>query len=101
MGEEIKKTGNEALKRWQEKMPKFFRVVMWICALISGTALAVNTAILAAGAQPHDWWVEIFPYLIGVPAGAMFVCKFTCDGGFRDKSIGQISKNTVLDKDDN
>ena len=99
MGEEIKKTGNEALKRWQEKMPKFFRVVMWICALISGTALAVNTAILAA--QPHDWWVEIFPYLIGVPAGAMFAAKFTCDGGFRDKSIGQISKNTVLDKDDN
>ena len=61
MGEEIKKTGNEAVKRWKEKMPKFFRVVMWICALISGTALAVNTAILAAGAQPHDCWVEIFP----------------------------------------
>ena len=101
MGEEIKKTGNEALKRWQEKMPKFFRVVMWICALISGTALAVNTAILAAGAQPHDWWVEIFPYLIGVPAGMGFCCRFTVDGGYRDKAMGQINKNTILDKDDN
>lgn len=98
MGEEIKSTGNEAVKRWQKKMPKFFRMMMWICALISGTALAVNTAILAAGAQPHEWWQEIFPYLIGVPAGGMFICKFTCDGGFRDKAISQ---NTVLDKDDN
>ena len=98
MGEEIRKTGNEAVKRWQEKMPKFFRIMMWICALISGTALAVNTAILAAGAQPHEWWQDIFPYLIGVPAGGMFVCRFTVDGGFRDKTI---SHNTILEKDDN
>lgn len=100
MGDVIKKTSSEAVKRWQEKMPKFFRMVMWVCALISGTALAVNTAILAAGAQPHDWWVEIFPYLIGIPAGAAFVSKFTCDGGFREKQSDKITR-TILDKDNN
>lgn len=99
MGKAIKETGNEAVKRWQKKMPKFFRMMMWVCALISGTALAVNTAILAAGAQPHEWWQEIFPYLIGVPAGGMFICKFTCDGGFREKQMENHA--TILDKDDN
>ncbi len=86
----------EAKSRWSQKMPKFFKAVMWICGLISGTALAVNTAIIAAGAQPHDWWVEIFPYLIGVPAGAMFAAKFTVSGGVpEDKE----NNNTILDKD--
>jgi hypothetical protein len=99
MGEAIKKTSNEAVRRWKEKMPKFFRWIMYICALIGGTALAVNTAILAAGATPHDWWVDIFPYLIGVPAGAAFVSRFTVDGGYRDKQIER--HNTILDKDDN
>ena len=99
MGEEIKNTGSEAIRRWKEKMPKFFRMVMYVCALVSGTALAVNTAILAAGAQPHEWWQEIFPYLIGVPAGMAFAAKFTCDGGFRDKQVE--NHNTILDKDDN
>ena len=99
MGEAIRKTGNEAMKRWHEKMPKFFKKVMWLCGLISGTALAVNTAIVTAGATPHDWWQEIFPYLIGVPAGMAFIAKFTVSGGMpEDKEVE--SKNTILDKDD-
>ena len=52
----------EAKSRWSRKMPKFFRIIMWVCGFVSGTALAVNTAIMAAGAQPHDWWVNIFPH---------------------------------------
>ena len=99
MGETIKETGNEAVKRLKEKMPKFFRWMMYLCALIGGTALAVNTAILAAGATPHDWWVDIFPYLIGVPAGAAFACRFTVDGGFREKQME--NHVTILEKDDN
>ena len=99
MGEELRKTSNEAIKRWKERMPKFFRWMMYLCACISGTALAANTAILAAGAQPHEWWSDLFPYLIGVPAGVMFACKFTVDGGFRDKAME--NHNTILDKDDN
>ena len=82
MGENVKQFGNEVSNRWKGKMPKFFKKVMWACGLVSGTALAVNTAIMAAGAQPHEWWVEIFPYLVGIPAGMIAVCKFTVEGGF-------------------
>ena len=64
-------------QRWQNAMPRFFRNICWTGALISGTALAVNTAIIAGGGTPHEWWNEIYPYLLGIPAGAAFVAKFT------------------------
>lgn len=63
--------------RWRNHMPKFFSRVCWICTLISGTALAANEAMQLAGAQPHDWWTDLFPYLVGVPAGMAFAAKFT------------------------
>jgi hypothetical protein len=58
-------------------MPVFFRRVFWVCSLISGTALAVNTAITAGGGTPHAWWQDIYPYLLGFPAGIAFAAKFT------------------------
>ena len=58
-------------------MPKFFKRVCWLSALVGGTALAVNTAITSGGGTAHDWWNDIYPYLIGIPAGAAFVAKFT------------------------
>lgn len=64
-------------RRWKNAMPKFFRVVFCVCSLVSGTALAVNTAITAGGGATHEWWNDVYPYLLGVPAGAAFVCKFT------------------------
>ena len=64
-------------QRWNNAMPKFFRVICWSCALVSGTALAVNTAIVAGGGIPHEWWSDIYPYLLGIPAGMAFVAKFT------------------------
>lgn len=64
-------------QRWQNAMPKFFRIIAWTCGLVSGTALAVNEAMQIAGAEPHEWWTDIFPYLVGVPAGMLFVAKFT------------------------
>lgn len=67
----------ELKTRWQNAMPKFFRRMMWICGLISGTALAAHESMALAGIQPHDWWIDIEPYLVAVPAGAMFACKFT------------------------
>lgn len=63
--------------RWQNAMPKFFRRMMWICGLISGTALAAHESMELAHIQPHEWWLDIEPYLVAVPAGAMFACKFT------------------------
>ncbi len=63
--------------RWRNAMPKFFRIICWTCTLISGTALAVNEAMQAGGATPHEWWNDIYPYLLGIPAGMAFVAKMT------------------------
>lgn len=63
--------------RWRNHMPKFFSRICWVCALISGTALAANTAVQAGGGTTHEWWNELYPYLLGVPAGMAFVAKFT------------------------
>ncbi len=63
--------------RWRNSMPRFFSVICWCCTLISGTALAVNTAITAGGGITPQWWNDIYPYLLGIPAGMAFVAKFT------------------------
>jgi hypothetical protein len=75
--------------RWQNAMPRFFARICWICALISGTALAVNTAINAGGGTTHEWWNDLYPYLLGIPAGMAFVAKFTQN---YDKSGNPIRK---------
>jgi len=77
-------------QRWSNAMPKFFRWVCYISAFISGTALAVNTAIVAGGGTPHEWWSDIYPYLLGIPAGAAFVAKFTQN---YDKNGNPVSSN--------
>ena len=64
-------------QRWHNAMPKFFRRICWVSALIGGTALAANTAITSGGGTTHEWWNDIYPYLLGIPAGAAFVAKFT------------------------
>lgn len=63
--------------RWRNTMPKFFSRICWVCTLISGTALAANTAITAGGGTTHAWWDNVYPYLLGIPAGMAFVAKFT------------------------
>ena len=77
-------------------MPKFFKKLMWVCALVGGTAVAVNMAMTAFGAQPHEWWVNVYPYLVGGSAGMMFACKMTVKGGVPEDSE---TKNTILDND--
>ena len=67
----------EMKARWHNAMPRFFKRLMWICGLISGSALAANEAMTVAGIQPHEWWTDVLPYLVGVPAGTMFACKCT------------------------
>ena len=86
----------ELRQRWRNAMPQFFKRMMWICGLISGTALAANEAMTVAGIEPHQWWIDIRPYLIAVPAGAMFASKFTQN---YDRDGNPISKE--LPKGDN
>lgn len=73
----MKKLWNILRSRWSNSMPKFFSRICWAGSLISGTALAVNTAITAGGGTTHQWWNDIYPYLLGIPAGMAFVAKFT------------------------
>ena len=91
-------------KRWTNTMPKFFKVILCICAIISGTALAVNTAIIAGGGVTHEWWNDIYPYLLGIPAGAAFVAKFTQtygkDGQPVDGNKGKKTGDVVNGQDD-
>ena len=70
-------TFKEIKSRWRNATPKFFKVLMRISAAVSGTAIAVNEALQLANIEPHEWWTNLCPYLIGVPAGIAFACKFT------------------------
>lgn len=94
----------EAKSRWSRKMPKFFKKMMKACAFVSGTALAANEAMVLAGVTPDDWWTEILKYLVAVPAGMMFACKFAVAGGVEEDAGGKTasrkeSGNTELNDD--
>lgn len=100
----IKEFWKELCQRWKNHMPTFFRRVMWICALISGSAGAAHTAMTSLGIQPHDWWLDIVPYLIAFPAGVAFACKFTQE--YTGKPVNSASRHRdthgrskVLDRD--
>ncbi len=57
--------------------PKIAKRVRNVAAGISGCALAVMTALLAAQSQIPDWFSKIYPYLIGVPAAIAFISQFS------------------------
>ena len=100
MGEHIRHTGNELKERWTAKMPRFFRGLMILCTCIVGTALGVNQIMVIGGAQPHWWWTEIYPLLLGVPTGMAIVCKLTVAGGYKDVNPDRLTRhNHILDKD--
>jgi hypothetical protein len=77
--------------RWQKTMPKFFAVICWVGVLISSTALTVNEAMSVAGAVAPDWWVAIYPYLVGMPAAAAAVAK--CTRTYDDENEKVVKKN--------
>ena len=81
MGQTVKAWWKVCKDRWKSAMPKFFKVVMTICALVGGTAIAINTAFQALGVTPHDWWNDILPYIIGFSVGGGFIAKFTKERG--------------------
>ena len=99
MGERIRKS--ELIGRWHERMPRFFHRLMVAAVGIGTTVTAINIGIPATGGTLHEWWVDFYPYIFGASIGVAIASKFTCDGGFRRKSIEQLTGRTVLDKDDN
>lgn len=100
MGGRIRHTRDEVRERWTLKMPRFFRGLTMLCACVAGTALSINTAMVMAGAMPHEWWTDIYPLLIGVPTGMVIVCKLTVAGGYKEvRPENMTRRNRILDKD--
>lgn len=80
----MKKPFKTIRSRWRKKMPRFFKRMMWIGGLMSGTAIAVHEVFDHYGIVADDWWIFIERYLIGGGAGIAFACKFTVKGGFKN-----------------
>jgi hypothetical protein len=97
MGEKIKQTGNEVVERWHGKMPRFFYWLVVIAVGIGGTAFAINTAVPALGGTLHDWWTDIYSYIIGGCVGVVCVCKFTVAGGYKDIDPDKLTKGKLND----
>ena len=72
----MKKLILELKSRWQTESPLFFKKVMQISVFISGTALAMHLAMDSSGATYRDW-VNVYPYLIAIPAGIAACAKLT------------------------
>lgn len=96
MKEKIQHTGNELKRRWLAKMPRFFHTLMIVCACIVGTAIGINTMLIAAGATPHQWWNDAYPLLIGVPTGMAIVCKLTVEEGYKDIDPDKLIKDNPI-----
>lgn len=73
----IKNGWKTAVKRWRAKTPAFFSNAIKIALAVSGTAVAIHTAMVQGGANEPEWWTVVYPYLIGVPAGMAAMAKFT------------------------
>lgn len=73
----MKKTLKEIRNRWKSETPKFFKNIVKIGLSISGIALAMHLAVLGAGAEEPQWWVDIYPYIIAIPAGMAATAKLT------------------------
>ena len=77
MGKSINSSWQSIRDRWTAKSPKIFRRICNICVGISTVAVAIQTALVAAGAATPAWWTDVFPYLVGIPAGMAAVAKLT------------------------
>lgn len=73
----MKKVINIIIKRWQAKMPIFFKWIMGIGTGVAAVALAIQMALNSGGAIAPEWWEKLYPYLIGIGAGMTACAKFT------------------------
>lgn len=64
-------------QRFQSDTPKIAKRVRNVSAFVSGCALAVMTALLAAQSSIPEWFNRVYPYLIGAPAAIAFISQFS------------------------
>jgi hypothetical protein len=81
----MKKVIMEIRNRWKSETPKFFKGIVKIGLSISGVALAMHLAVIGAGAGEPQWWIDIYPYIIAIPAGMAATAKLTRDYGIDDQ----------------
>lgn len=108
----IKMWWQEAKARWEARTPKVFRRVQWVCAFISTVALGINSACMMSGAVMPEWWITIYPYLIGASAALVAGYQFTRQYGNDGKPVmpdvsprkkrgrKKEESRTILDRDD-
>ena len=100
MGEQIIRTGSEAVERWHQKMPRFFYWLVVIACGIGGLAFAINNGIPALGGTHSDWWADVYRYILGACIGVVFVCKFTVAGGYKKIDPDKVLRGgEVVDRD--
>lgn len=63
--------------RWQAKTPLIFSRIIKIAVGMSTVAVAIQTALTAAGAAAPEWWDIVFPYFVGAGAGMATIAKLT------------------------
>jgi hypothetical protein len=81
----MKKVIMEIKNRWKSETPKFFKYIIKIGLSVSGVALAMHLAVIGAGAEEPQWWIDIYPYIIAIPAGMAATAKLTRDYGIYDQ----------------
>ena len=96
MGEQIINTGNEAVKRWHQKMPRFFYWLVVIACGIAGAAFAINTGVPALGGTLDEWWTEWYGRVLSGCIGVVFACKFTVAGGYKKIDPDKIMRGKEI-----
>lgn len=77
-------TGNELKGRWTGRMPRFFRQLVKLCASIITVVFAINSGVPALGGTLHEWWTDVYTYIISVCIGVIMTCKMTVAGGYKE-----------------
>lgn len=96
---ETNNMGNELVDRWHQRMPRFFYWIVVVACGIGGTAFAINTGVPLLGGTLHEWWTDIYSYIIGACIATVVVCKFTVAGGYKALDPDKIIPgNRLLDE---
>lgn len=95
MGEMIKNTGNELKNRWVRKMPRFFRLIVYLATSIATTAVAVNFGVPALGGTLYEWWGELYTHTLVGCISIVMVCKLTVAGGYKKIDADELLRGEI------
>lgn len=70
----------ELLGDFKAETPKIAKTIRNVSTAISGCALAIMTTLVTAQSQIPDWFNNIYPYLIGIPAAIAFLSQLSNKG---------------------